>query len=86
MIAAGVSYPDSDNKYSDRASMASVISTISTSETELILSTYMVTPTSTGGPARQHTVYPRHVVKKTKSTDVPMACPPPPAPNRVISS
>ncbi|KAH9627815.1 hypothetical protein HF086_000200 [Spodoptera exigua] len=29
----------------------SVASTMSTSETELIESTYMVTPTSTGGPA-----------------------------------
>lgn len=32
-----------------------------------MLSTYMVTPTSTGGPARQHTVYPRY--SKTKSSE-----------------
>lgn len=30
------------------------MSTISTSDTELIESTYMVTPTSTGGPAKHN--------------------------------
>lgn len=70
------------------ASMASVISTISTSETELILSTYIVTPTSTGGPVRQQISITACslVAKPNHLSDVPMACPPPPAPNYRESS
>lgn len=55
------------------------LSTINTSETELILSTYMVTPTSTGGP-----VTASKLILSVGSADkhenqiklVPLACPP----------
>ncbi|KAJ2954230.1 hypothetical protein O0L34_g2474 [Tuta absoluta] len=59
---------DRDKRLRTRAS------TMSTSETELIESTYMVTPTSTGGPAikpNRESRAPRAVKTKPEDGDVP---------------